>query len=161
MRQSMSATARSLRSSCSRTRASIGVKAWIPAFATMTAGAFARTVAAAMLLCSTFPVFADDIPKEWLAPQLPVRLLGNTYYVGTRGLASILITSDEGHVLIDGGLIDSAPLIAANIQTLGFKLEDVRTILHSHAHFDHVGGLAELQRLTGADVVSSKAGAEE
>lgn len=129
-------------SSCSRTRASILI------------------FAAAVLLNAVAPAFADDIPKEWLAPQLPVRLLGNTYYVGTRGLASILITSDEGHVLIDGGLIDSAPLIAANIQTLGFKLEDVRTILHSHAHFDHVGGLAELQRLTGADVVSSKAGAD-
>jgi metallo-beta-lactamase class B len=102
------------------------------AFARTAAVAFARTAAVAMLLCSTFPVFADDIPKEWLAPQLPVRLLGNTYYVGTRGLASILITSDEGHVLIDGGLIDSAPLIAANIQTLGFKLEDVRTLRFRH-----------------------------
>lgn len=105
-------------------------------------------------------VQADNVPKEWLMPQPPVRLLGNTYYVGTRGLASILITSDEGHVLIDGGLMESAASIAANIQQLGFKLEDVRTILHSHAHYDHVGGLAELQRMTGAKVVSSKAGAQ-
>jgi metallo-beta-lactamase class B len=104
--------------------------------------------------------FAEAIPKEWLEPQEPVRLLGNTYYVGTRGLASILITSDEGHVLIDGGLMDSAPLIAQNIEKLGFKLQDVRTIVHSHAHYDHVGGLAELQRLTGAEVVSSKSGAK-
>ncbi len=103
---------------------------------------------------------ADDLPKDWRTPQLPVQLLGNTYYVGTRGLASILITSDEGHVLIDGGLMESAPLIAASIKQLGFKLTDVRTILHSHAHFDHVGGLAELQRMTGAQVVSSKAGAQ-
>jgi len=114
-----------------------------------------------LLVCCSYwtSSLADSFPKEWLAPQEPVRLLGNTYYVGTRGLSSILITSDEGHVLIDGGLMESAPLIAANIQKLGFELEDVRTILHSHAHYDHVGGLAELQRLTGADVVSSKAGA--
>lgn len=106
------------------------------------------------------PSFAENIPKEWLAPQQPVRLLGNTYYIGTRGLASILIASEEGHVLIDGGLMDSAPLIASNIEKLGFKLQDVRTILHSHAHYDHVGGIAELQRLTGAEVVSSKSGAK-
>jgi metallo-beta-lactamase class B len=103
---------------------------------------------------------ADNLPADWLAPHEPVQLLGNTYYVGTRGLSSILITSDEGHVLIDAGLMDSAPLIAANIQKVGFKLEDVRTIVHSHAHYDHVGGLAELQRITGAEVVSSKSGAD-
>src|SRR5262245_8123244 len=107
------------------------------------------------LLCLgqwTSTVAADDMPKERSVPEQPVRLLGNTYYVGTRGLSSILIASDEGHVLIDGGVMDSAPLIAANIQKLGFKLADVRTILHSHAHFDHVGGIEELQRLTGAEV---------
>jgi metallo-beta-lactamase class B len=103
---------------------------------------------------------AEGLSKDWLTPQEPVRLLGNTYYVGTRGLSSILIASAEGHVLIDGGLIDSAPLIAANIRKLGLKLEDVRTIVHSHAHYDHVGGIAELQRMTGAEVVSSKSGAE-
>jgi len=124
-----------------------------------------RPLSAALLSLSLFGGHAtrstaDDIPKDWLAPHEPVRLLGNTYYVGTRGLASILITSDEGHVLIDGGLMDSAPLIAENIQKLGFKLQDVRTIVHSHAHFDHVGGIAELQRLTGAEVVSSKSGAK-
>lgn len=111
------------------------------------------------LCCGWSSGFTDDLPRDWLEPQEPVRLLGNTYYVGTRGLSSILITSDEGHVLIDGGVMDAAPLIAANIEKLGFKLADVRAILHSHAHYDHVGGLAELQRLTGADVVSSKAGA--
>ena len=119
-----------------------------------------RLAAAIFLTCIATLHCAADVPKDWLAAQEPVRLLGNTYYVGTRGLASILITSDEGHVLIDGGLMDSAPLIAANIEKLGFKLEDVRTIVHSHAHYDHVGGIAELQRLTGAEVVASKAGAE-
>lgn len=116
----------------------------------------------ALFVCCGYSMsgVAQNHPQEWLAPQEPVRLLGNTYYVGTRGLSSILIASDEGHVLIDGGLMESAPLIAANIEKLGFKLEDVRAIVHSHTHFDHVGGLAELQRLTGADVVSSKSGAQ-
>jgi metallo-beta-lactamase class B len=109
---------------------------------------------------SSTAVSADDIPKEWLAPQPPVRLLGNTYYVGTRGLSSILIASAEGHVLIDGGLAESAPLIAANIEKLGFKLTDVRTIVVSHPHYDHVGGIAELQQMTGAEVVASKSGAD-
>jgi len=119
-------------------------------------------VALSTLLCflfcgySSFSRAADELPKEWLAPQPPVRLLGNTYYVGTKGLSSILIASDEGHVLIDGGLVESAPLIADNIRKLGFKLEDVKTIVFSHAHYDHVGGIAELQSLTGADVVASR-----
>jgi metallo-beta-lactamase class B len=107
-------------------------------------------------VCSSAAVAADEIPKEWLAPQPAVRLLGNTYYVGTYGLSSILITSDEGHVLIDAGLDESADLIADNIRSLGFKLEDVKTIVFSHAHYDHVGGVAELQRMTGAEVVASR-----
>jgi metallo-beta-lactamase class B len=115
---------------------------------------------AALALTQVPNAAAENIPAAWLEPHEPIRLLGNTYYVGTRGLSSILITSDEGHVLIDGGVMDAAPLIAANIEKLGFKLRDVRAILHSHAHFDHVGGLAELQELTGAEVVSSKWGAQ-
>jgi metallo-beta-lactamase class B len=90
----------------------------------------------------------------------PVRLLGNTYYVGSRDLSSILITSDEGHVLIDGGTAEMAPLIADNITKLGFKLTDVRTIVVSHAHHDHVGGVAELAQLTGAKVVASRSAAD-
>lgn len=101
-----------------------------------------------------------SIPREWLAPQPPVRLLGNTYYVGTRGISSILIASDEGHVLIDAGVAEAAPLVAANIEKLGFRLADVHTIVVSHAHYDHVGGVAELQQLTGADVVASKSAAD-
>jgi metallo-beta-lactamase class B len=121
-----------------------------------------QSLSRSILFCALFCGYsgsshaADNIPREWLTPQAPVRLLGNTYYVGTRGLSSILIASEEGHVLIDGGLAESAPLIAANIEKLGFKLEDVRTIVFSHAHYDHVGGVAELQRLTGAEVVASK-----
>ena len=92
---------------------------------------------------------------EWNRPQQPFRVFGNTYYVGTHGLASVLITSDQGHILIDGGLPESAPQIAAHIRALGFKVEDVRWILNSHAHFDHAGGIAELQKSTGAKVAMS------
>ncbi len=91
----------------------------------------------------------------WNAPQAPFRIFGNTYYVGTRGLSSILVTSSEGHVLIDGGLPESAPSILENIRTLGFRIEDVELILNSHAHYDHAGGIAALQRASGARVAAS------
>ena len=92
---------------------------------------------------------------EWNAPQKPFRIYGNTYYVGPHGLSSILITSSGGHVLIDGGLPQSVSLITANIRTLGFRVEDIKLIVNSHVHFDHAGGIAELQRLTRARVVAS------
>lgn len=93
---------------------------------------------------------------EWNAPQAPFQIYGNTYYVGPHGLSSILITSDAGHVLIDGGLPESAGQIATHIRQLGFRVEDVKLIVNSHVHFDHAGGIAELQRLSGARVVASK-----
>ncbi len=85
-------------------------------------------------------------------PHKPFQIFGNTYYVGTAGLSSVLITSDYGHVLVDTGLPESAPLIAKNIQELGFELGDVKAIVFSHAHLDHAGGAAELQKLTGAQI---------
>ena len=97
---------------------------------------------------------------EWNQPHEPFRVFGNTYYVGTGGLSAILITSDQGHILLDGGLAQSAPLIAANIIKLGFKVEDIKLILNSHAHYDHAAGIAALQRASGATVVSSASGAE-
>jgi metallo-beta-lactamase class B len=92
---------------------------------------------------------------EWNRPQKPFRVFGDTYYVGTHGLSSILITSHAGHVLIDGDLPQSARQIAANIRSLGFRVEDVKIIVNSHVHFDHAGGIAELQRLSGARVCAS------
>ena len=92
---------------------------------------------------------------EWNASQKPIRIYGNTYWVGTHGLGAVLITSDEGHVLIDGGLPESAPNIVASIEALGFRVEDIKLILNSHAHFDHAGGIAALQRASGATVAAS------
>jgi metallo-beta-lactamase class B len=91
----------------------------------------------------------------WNVTQKPFRVYGNTYYVGVRGLSSILITSDQGHVLIDGDLEESAPKIAASIRELGFRVEDVKYIVNSHVHHDHAGGIEELQRLSGATVSAS------
>jgi metallo-beta-lactamase class B len=92
---------------------------------------------------------------EWDKPAPPVRIHANTYLVGTCGISAILVTGSEGHVLIDGGTEEGAEVIAANIRQLGFKLGDVKYLLHSHEHLDHVGGLARLQALTGATVVAS------
>ena len=97
---------------------------------------------------------------EWNQPQKPFRVFGNTYWVGTRGLGAILITSDRGHILIDGALPESVPQIRDHIRELGFKLEDVRLLLNSHVHYDHSGGLGELQRLTGARAAASASSAK-
>ena len=97
---------------------------------------------------------------DWNKAAPPVRIHANTYMVGTCGISSILITGTEGHVLIDGGTEEGADLIAANIRRLGFKVEDIRFILHSHEHFDHVGGVAKLQRMSGATLVASPAAAK-
>jgi metallo-beta-lactamase class B len=93
--------------------------------------------------------------SEWNQPQTPFRIFANTYYVGTHALSSVLITSDAGHVLIDGDLPQSAREIVRNIRSLGFHIEDVKLIVNSHVHFDHAGGIAELQRRSGARVVAS------
>jgi metallo-beta-lactamase class B len=104
------------------------------------------------------PVVCEQC-AAWNAPHEPFRIFGNTYYVGTAGLSAVLISSDDGLVLLDGALPQSAPLIDRNIRTLGFRTEDIRLILNSHAHYDHAGAIAALQRVSGAIVASSPAGA--
>lgn len=94
---------------------------------------------------------------DWNQPAPPVRIHANTYLVGTCGISAILITGSRGHVLIDGGTEQGADLIAENIGALGFRVKDIRFILISHEHHDHVGGVARLQQLSGAAVVSSVA----
>ena len=92
---------------------------------------------------------------DWNKPAPPVRIHANTYDVGTCGISSILIVGDQGDILIDGGPEAAADVIAANIQRLGYNIRDVRFILTSHEHLDHVGGIARLQRMSGATVVTS------
>lgn len=95
-------------------------------------------------------------PPKWTAPQTPFRIAGNIYYVGAAGLAAYLITSDEGHILLDGTMPENAGMIARNIEALGFRITDVKILLNSHAHFDHAGGLAGLKRLSGAAMIASE-----
>ncbi|HEV2594433.1 MAG TPA: subclass B3 metallo-beta-lactamase [Sphingomicrobium sp.] len=92
---------------------------------------------------------------DWTKPAPPVRIHANTYLVGTCGISSILVVGDQGDVLIDGGPAEAAPLIAANIEALGFRVEDIRFILETHEHPDHIGGIAELQRMSKATIVAS------
>lgn len=105
------------------------------------------------------PHQCGDCPA-WNKAREPFRVYGNTYYVGTDGLSALLVTGDAGHVLLDAGLSQSAPLIDANIRKLGFKTEDVKLILISHGHFDHAGGANALQRHSGATVAASASTAE-
>lgn len=97
---------------------------------------------------------------EWNTPRDPFQVFANTYYVGTAGLSSLLIVTDAGLVLIDVALPQSAPLVDANIRALGFRTEDVKFLLTSHAHFDHLGGVASMQRHTGATVGASPSTAQ-
>ena len=95
-------------------------------------------------------------PPAWTEPTAPFRIVGNVYYVGTRGLAAYLIRASDGRmVLIDGTMEENAPAIERSIAALGFRLSDVKLLLNSHAHFDHAAGLARLQRDTGARLLAS------
>jgi metallo-beta-lactamase class B len=96
----------------------------------------------------------------WNEPVKPFRIIGNVYYVGVSGVTSFLITTPQGHILLDGGFPETAPLIEENIATIGFRIQDVKILLNSHAHYDHCGGLAELKRLSGAQMVASRADGE-
>lgn len=95
---------------------------------------------------------------KWNAPVDPWPLAENSWYVGTQGLASVLVVDDEGLILIDGGLPQSAARILDNIRKAGFDPADIRWILNSHAHFDHAGGIAALARITGAKVAAGRKG---
>ena len=105
--------------------------------------------AAALALIAAAP--AND-PPAWTQPTAPFRIAGNIYYVGTKGLASYLIVTPKGLILIDATMEANVPAIEANIKALGFKLSDIKILLNSHAHFDHAGGLAAMKRDTGAEL---------
>ena len=93
--------------------------------------------------------FAQAAP-DWTNPFPPYRIIGNIYYVGSQGLASYLITTPQGHILINSSLESSVPLIRDSIEKLGFKFSDVKILLISHAHWDHCAGSASIKELTGA-----------
>ena len=110
-----------------------------------------------LALAMPFACLAPTHAADWDAPQDPFPLYGGSYYVGPQGVASVLITSKEGHILIDGGTPKSAAAIIDHVRALGFKPEDIKLILVSHEHVDHAGGVAQLQRVSGAAVLTSPA----
>ncbi len=124
-------------------------------------GTSVRWLSLALLFFSTFPALAqtEEMRRAWNQPMEPFRIAGNLYYVGAGDVTSYLITTPEGHILIDGGLPETAPFIRASVAKLGFKIEDVKILLSSHSHFDHAGGLAELKAASGARFLSSEADA--
>ena len=105
----------------------------------------------ALLACAQ----SDPVSRSWNEPIPPFRIEDNLYYVGASDITSYLITTPKGHILLDGGFVETVPIIRANIERLGFRIEDVKILIGSHAHYDHAGGLAELKRLSGAQFISS------
>jgi len=100
------------------------------------------------------PVFAQN--NEWTRRIAPVHLIGNIYWVGTYDLSTYLITSPQGHILVNTGLASTVPEIRKSVEQLGFKMSDVKLLTATHGHYDHAAGMAELKRMTGARLVVSE-----
>ena len=112
------------------------------------------------LLLFAGSVFAQEAP-EWTKPFPPYRIMGNIYYVGSQGLASYLITTPQGNILINSSLEKSVPLIRQSVEQLGFRFSDTKILLISHAHWDHCAGSAAVKELTGAKYMVMDADAPE
>ncbi len=124
----------------------------------MSKTSFQKIVLAVILLISSLVVSAQTVTElktkaEWSQPYKPFRIAGNLYYVGTYDLACYLITTTRGNILINTGLAASAAQIKSNIETLGFKFADTKILLTSQAHYDHVGAMAEIKKMTGAKLM--------
>jgi metallo-beta-lactamase class B len=111
----------------------------------------------ALLALPALPAGAqeDERSRSWNQPVEPFRIVGNLYYVGASDVTAFLLTTPKGHILLDGGFAETAPLIRDSIRKLGFRLEDVEILLSSHAHMDHAGGLAALKAWSGATFLAS------
>jgi metallo-beta-lactamase class B len=116
----------------------------------------AASVLAALLPCAFAQPISSFVTSEWVKPFPPFRIAGNVYWVGTWDLSTYLITTPQGHILVNTGLAETVPQIKAGVEQLGFKLSDVKVLTATHGHLDHVAGLAELKRMTGAQVVVSE-----
>ncbi|HEY7546370.1 MAG TPA: subclass B3 metallo-beta-lactamase [Blastocatellia bacterium] len=119
-----------------------------------------RWLALVLLIPALAFAQSDPTSREWNRPVKPYRVIGNIYYVGAAEVSSYLITTPQGHILLDSGFAETVPLIRENLAKLGFNLSDIKILIKSHAHFDHCGGLAELKELTGAKLAASEADAE-
>ena len=103
-----------------------------------------------LLAVSLAPSAFAQAGPDWSEPFPPFQIAGNLYYVGTKGLASYLITTSKGNILINSDLESTVPLLEASIQKLGFRFKDTKILLISHAHWDHDAGSAKIKELTGA-----------
>ena len=110
---------------------------------------FSRAFAISLFFFLAANLFAQVQP-DWTQPFPPHRIIGNVYYVGSTGLASFLITTPRGHILINSNLESSVPQIKQSVERLGFHFTDIKILLISHAHFDHCAGSALIKQLTGA-----------
>jgi len=100
------------------------------------------------------------VTKEWQMEYQPFRIVGNLYYVGTYDLACYLITTSKGHILINTGLAESVGMIKSNVESLGFKFSDIKILLTTHAHFDHVAGMADIKKMTKAKMMINEKDAQ-
>src|SRR5688572_4686418 len=107
-------------------------------------------------LCLCAPASAQQ-NADWRRPFPPFKLIGNVYWVGTYDLSTYLIATDAGHILINTGVAETVPEIKKGVEQLGFDFDDVEILLATHAHWDHVDGLAEIKRQTGAQMMMSEA----
>ena len=107
------------------------------------------------LAVAATPALAAQDPPSWTEPTQPFAITDNIYYVGAKGLAAYLIRTADGLILLDGTMEENVPMIERNIAALGFRVQDIKLLLASHAHFDHAAGLAQLQRDSGARFLSS------
>jgi metallo-beta-lactamase class B len=124
----------------------------------MRKGLLAALILTSSLLAQSTPLKRYD--PDWNRPATPHQVIGPIYFVGTNNLAVFLITTPEGHILMDPGYEETVPLVKASIRTLGFKYEDIKVLLNTQAHFDHAAGLAQVKRETGARLMASAADAE-
>jgi metallo-beta-lactamase class B len=115
-----------------------------------------------MVLCAAgVAAQKDPVSRSWNEPVEPFRIIRNIYYVGASDVTAYLIATPKGHILLDGGFEETAPMILANVEKLGFDPHDIRILLSSHAHYDHAGGLAELRSETGATFIASEGDAAQ
>jgi len=118
-----------------------------------------RASALLACLCLGSPAHAQQTAtfREWNRPVAPFRIAGPVYYVGVAQVTSLLVTTTAGHILVDGAFQESAVRILENVRTLGFRPEDIRVLLSTHAHVDHAGGLADIKARTGARLYAGEA----
>lgn len=116
--------------------------------------ALSSAVLSVLLLLTSGVPHAAAQPAEWTRPFQPFRIIGNIYWVGTWDLSTYLITTPQGHILINSGLASTVPDIAKNIEQLGFRVRDVKILAATHGHYDHAAGMAALKALTGARLLT-------